>query len=140
MTEEPFHIAIREHRGHEIHIQWWRDDTMGTPWEEHDGHGPVSDWRPWSSKRPHERVLCQDTTGKSACFYDWKEAVNLARRDGWGVAGAHGTPGQIAAQAAQADFDYLRRWCRDEWFWCGYTLTVLTGPRMSPVDALEERL
>ena len=59
-----------------------RDDDMGPPWKVHDGHGPVSEWRPRDSKRPGERVLNED---RGSCrFYDWQEAVKIAKRDGWG--------------------------------------------------------
>lgn len=59
-----------------------RDDDMGPPWKEHDGHGPVSEWRPRESKRPGERILHED---RGSCrFYGWQEAVQIAKRDGWG--------------------------------------------------------
>lgn len=127
------------------------DDDMPPPWEASDGHGPVSEWRVYKprdgdrGKRPGERVLHQD--GPHARFYDFAEAVRIAKRDGWGVAttqcqyvssiglpyemctadalplergcAAHGgkvpTPGEIAAAAAEQDFQFLRRWCNDEW-------------------------
>lgn len=58
-----------------------RDDDMGAPWENEDGHGPVSRWtsRP---KRPGERVLNVDRG--SYRYYDFAEAVKIAKRDGWG--------------------------------------------------------
>src|SRR3954454_23579890 len=64
------------------------DYDMGKPWVEHDGHGPVSEWRPKDSQRPGERVLCQDHD--SCMFYDFAEAVKIAKRDGWGTKGDEG--------------------------------------------------
>lgn len=60
----------------------WDDDDSSAPWERDDGHGPVSDWRPDHSKRPGERELAHDHG--SSRFYDFAEAVKLAKRDGWG--------------------------------------------------------
>lgn len=57
------------------------DDYHGAPWDEEDGHGPVSDWTS-RSKLPGEFVLCEDR-GKRR-FYDFAEACRIARRDGWG--------------------------------------------------------
>lgn len=65
------------------------DPHMGAPWDEHDGHGPVSDWR-WPNytghptKAPGERPLHRDLHG-AVRFYDFAEACRIARRDGWGV-------------------------------------------------------
>ena len=39
--------------------------SMGAPWEEHDGHGPVSEWTR-RAKRPGEIVLVKD--GDAARF------------------------------------------------------------------------
>jgi hypothetical protein len=94
-----------------------RDDDMGAPWDNSDGHGPVSGWttRP---ARPGERVLCVDRNSKR--YYDVSAAMELAKRDGWDSApyGEPGeTEGQRAARAVTSDFEYLRRWCADLWFY-----------------------
>lgn len=57
------------------------DEDMGPPWKEHDGHGPVSEWTS-RSKRPGERVLCEDRGSKR--YYDWQAAIQQAKDDGWG--------------------------------------------------------
>ena len=104
------------------------DCDIGAPWGEHDGHGPVTEWttRP---KGPGERVLAEDRG--SYRYYDYAEACRIAKRDGWSTTGirkrqAAGevfTPKQIAAEAAAADFNYLRGWCNDEWCWAGVVVT-----------------
>lgn len=130
----------------EIRVE--HDDDTGPPWEEQDGHGPVSDWRPWrdfgggyDQKRAGERVLVRDRS--SARYYDFAEAVRIAKRDGWGPVccavcgayedwpgghGAHGfrpeSKGRTAARAAEADFEYLRAWCNDKWEWLIVSVTV----------------
>jgi hypothetical protein len=96
------------------------DDTLGAPWEEHDGHGVVSEWTR-RDKAPGELVLCEDR-GKRR-FYDFSESVKIARRHGWGAEGR--TPRERAALAALADFRRLRGWCNDDWSWCGVVVDVI---------------
>lgn len=98
------------------------DPDMGPPWEEHDGHGPVSDWTT-RDKRPGERILSTDRD--SHRFYDFAEAVKIARKDGWDAKPYKtGTAGEQAVRAAEADFLFLKAWCDDEWTWCGVAVTV----------------
>lgn len=110
------------------------DDMLGPPWKEHDGHGPVSSWRSGRDKRPGERVLWEDRG--QYIFYDMRAAVEIAKRDGWGLPddalgrltkalGRAPTPGEIAAAAVEADYTYLRRWCAEDWYWCAVTVTLL---------------
>ncbi|VBG63485.1 hypothetical protein [Burkholderia pseudomallei] len=61
------------------------DDGKGAPWDEEDGHGPVSDWTT-RDKRPGEWVLSSDHGSKR--FYDVAEANRIAKRDGWGLSDA----------------------------------------------------
>jgi hypothetical protein len=98
------------------------DGCGEAPWEENDGHGPVSDWRRLDSKRPGERVLCTDRS--SARFYDFEEAVKIARADGWDAEPYKtGTPGERAVRAVEDDFKVLKAWCNDEWSYCGVVLS-----------------
>lgn len=104
-----------------------RDDDMGPPWKEHDGHGPVSDWTT-RNKRPGERLLHSD--GGSKRYYDFAEAMRIAKRDGWGLGekdmarlthrlGRTPTKGEVTAAAVEQDFERLRGWCNDRWHWIG---------------------
>lgn len=102
-----------------------RDDDQTPPWERSDGHGPVSEWTS-RAKRPGERVLVGARSGR-CLYYGFQEAVRTARRDGWGSALAEGTPGQRARDAAEADFDLLRRFCADLWGYVGVCVTVSIG-------------
>ena len=119
------------YRGLWIKITLNRDDDMGPPWEEHDGHGPVSEWTS-RDKRPGERVLSSHWHGDnpSRRYYDVEEATEIAKRDGWGI---HPdsvddydslTRGQIVAKAVENDFKFLKGWCNDEWYWIWYGLVV----------------
>lgn len=99
--------------GYDVAARIERDNDTGAPWEAHDGHGPVTEWTS-RAKRAGERVLAQDRG--SFRYYDFAEAVRIAKRDGWGP----GTP----AEAVEADYRALRAWSADEWFWCGIVLSV----------------
>lgn len=96
------------------------DDYMSPPWEECDGHGPVSEWTRYG-KAPGELVLVEDHGCKR--YYDYQEACRIARRDGWG--NFQGTPRQRAALAARADYERLRAWCQDEWSYVVLTVELL---------------
>lgn len=97
------------------------DQDHGSPWDEEDGHGPVSDWTT-RNKRPGELVLCED--GSSRRYYDLAAAMKLARRDGWGCVSASVdttgmTPKQLASIAAREDYEHLRAWCNGDWHYVG---------------------
>jgi hypothetical protein len=117
---------IIEVDGYLFKVEIQRDDCMGAPWEEHDGHGPVTEWTSRREKKPGERVLSTDRWSRR--YYDAQEATAIAKRDGWGLCpkgieeltkrlGHAPTPGQIINAAVDKDFEYLRRWCADLWEW-----------------------
>jgi hypothetical protein len=132
-----------ELRGMTFRFRTEADTDHGAPWEEEDGHGPVSEWRRSSdytgrpAKRAGERMLCNDGRGHgSARFYDVREAMRIAKRDGWGISeperaklaaklGREPTRGDICARAVEMDFDYLRRWCNDDWSYIGVIVELL---------------
>lgn len=104
------------------------DVDHGAPWEEENGHGPVSEWtnRP---KKPGERILNEDRG--SYRYYDFTEAMEIAKRDGWDAEPfGEGTPGQRAARAVEADFNALRAWCRDEWHYA----TIIISAEISEYE------
>lgn len=94
------------------------DVDMGAPWENSDGHGTVSEWttRP---KRGGELLLNQDRNSKR--YYDFAGACRTALCDGWNMA----TTKEQAAEAARADYEFLRAWCKDEWRYVGVVVTLL---------------
>lgn len=59
-----------------------QSESPCTPWDDCDGHGPVSDWTR-RDKLPGELVLC--SSSNHARFYDYAEACKIALRDQWGV-------------------------------------------------------
>ena len=111
-----------EHEGHKFSADDIYDEGMGAPWEEHDGHGIVSDWTT-RAKRPGELVLCSDHGSKR--FYDFQASVKRARAEGWDAAPYGGTKGERAHRATLADFEHLKAWCEDRWHWCCVTVALL---------------
>ena len=103
---------IFTHRGRQFRIQYPHDDTMGPPWKEHDGHGPVTEWVT-RDKMPNERLLIADRSHKR--YYDMAEAMTIAKRDKWGEVREGESAGQRAARAVEADFQSMRRYCEGEW-------------------------
>lgn len=113
-----------EFEGFQFTATVYHDDDTGEPWKENDGHGPVTNWVR-RAKLPGELILNSD--GTSYRYYDFAEAVKIAKRDGWGVKGGkleNETSGQYAARAARHDFEVLNAWCNDQWHWCGVCVTV----------------
>lgn len=72
---------IIEHDGARFRVEFPYDNSRSTPWENEDGHGPVSDWTT-RAKRSGEIELCSDHSSKR--YYDFAEACRIARHDGWG--------------------------------------------------------
>lgn len=117
-----------------IEVTTHSDDDAGVPWKECDGHGPVSELVT-RDKRAGERVLyCSDHGSyvRTARFYyyDFAEAVRIAKRDGWGISeiertaaemrlGRPLTAGEIAVAAVENDFQVLKDWCNGNWEWMG---------------------
>ena len=108
-----------ERSGYTFTFRTERDEGMGAPWKEHDGHGIVSEWTT-RDKRPGEVVIASDRNSKR--YYDVQASTAIARRDGWGCGDAthtHATAGERIACAVERDCDHLRRWCADLWSWIG---------------------
>jgi hypothetical protein len=109
--------------GSSYRIEWFYDEDMGAPWDEHDGHGEVSDWTT-RDKKPGELVLSQDRSLKR--YYDFQGAVAKAKAEGWNIAPyTWPSKGAQAVAAVLADFHHLKGWCDDQWHWCGIRVTLL---------------
>jgi hypothetical protein len=111
-----------------------QDEATAAPWIDCDGHGPVSDWECRDhykgGKRPGELILAKSprcNRDGMYQFYNFAEAVKIARRDGWNAQPYcdKETKGQRAAKAALADFENLRAYCNNEWRYVGVIVTLL---------------
>lgn len=100
------------------------DDFADEPWDYCDGHGPVSEWTA-RDKRAGELILATD--GRSKRYYNFQEAIKIAKRDGWGCDGLTGkeTPGEKAVKAVMADFKHLKAWCDNEWHYAVLHVVLL---------------
>lgn len=108
--------------GYDITARIEHDADQGAPWENEDGHGPVTDWT-HRAKRPSERILCEDRGARR--YYDIAEAVKIAGRDGWDAPPyGEGDKGKRVVRAVEADFQRLRGWCEDHWTYVGVVLSV----------------
>lgn len=106
----------------------YEDRDHGAPWEEHDGHGPVSGWTQLS-RLPGERVLAQDSG--SFVYYDFAAAIKSAKAAGWNAepyAPEGDTAGKRALRAVERDFAYLKSWCDNIWCYCGVAVTCKDFP------------
>lgn len=110
-------------QGRDFAVMAERDDAMGEPWVEHDGHGIVSEWTS-RDKRAGERVLSQDRG--SFRYYDVAATMRKARAERWG-GNLTGSARERAAKAVEADFDYCRRWARDDWYWAAIVVAPVNA-------------
>lgn len=122
MSYDSYFINVE---GHEFTVNIDFDDATGAPWEESDGHGIVREGRAHAGyriegKRPGERVLHRE--GSSVWFYDEQQTTKKALKEGWSttyIASPDGmTRRQLAALAVEEDFQYLRGWLKNDWYWC----------------------
>ena len=122
-----------EHAGKTFLAEIYTDNDTGAPWENSDGHGIVSGWET-RSKLPGEWVLSEDRRARR--FYDAQETMKKARAEKWGLdapdlaklcesLGRPATRGEIVAAAVRADFEFLRGWCNDEWYFVGVCVRAL---------------
>jgi hypothetical protein len=118
------------------------DQDMGAPWNEHDGHGIVSDWVT-RDKHAGEWLLSSDRHSKR--FYDHAATMKKAKAEGWGLGadrlatltaklGRTPTKGEITAESVRFDFEYLSGWANDNWHWCGVVVTDITDDKDAPID------
>lgn len=135
------------HLGYQFRVTARHDDAAEAPWDGEDGHGPVSGWAA-RDKRPGERVLCQSHGPRR--YYDIEGATALAKKDDWGLSvpklralaaelGREPTRGEVAAAAVEADYDYLKAWCDNQWEYVVAHVELLDVDG-APVDDFDEYL
>lgn len=130
---ESYRTETRDHGAMSFRIEWVYDTHADAPWDREDGHGPVSDWTS-DPKAPGQMVLCSDR--RMHRYYEFAEAVKMARRDGWDTK-PYGMrkPGERAHAAAMADFKFLRGYIAQDWYYCGIVVTLLDADGEPDVDA-----
>jgi hypothetical protein len=109
-----------------------QDESAGAPWTDEDGHGPVRIGSRHADgvtdKRPGERPLNQAGRRETQFFYDWQEAMRIAKRDEWDAPPYKtGTKGEQAARAVLADFNHLSGFVNGDWVYVGVRVVRLDG-------------
>lgn len=139
MRDKAFDRVVLQHGNHKYTASLYYDYDSAPPWEEEDGHGPVrGTHRPhcyYGDKRPGERPLNQPGSHGTQFYYDWQEACKRARRDGWDTE-PFGAPNQVA-RAVEADFQYLRSYLRQDWFYVGISIEDETGRTLDSLWGVE---
>lgn len=127
--------TIEAGAGYSVRVKVECGERNEAPWDNEDGHGPVSEWRSKDSKAPGEMVLAED---RGHClFYDFAAAVRLARKDRWDSPPYKtGTPGERAHRAAMADFERMRRFAAGDWQYIGVTVEVSRAGDVAADDSL----
>lgn len=132
---------IKDGRTFRFDVQQEDDLDHPHPWNAEEGHGPVSEWSS-RKKKPGEWVL--EVDGRQRRFYDFSAAVEIAKRDGWGLPeeeladwirsrdGDRPSKAMIARRAVEKDFDHLKAFCDDEWTYMGVIVTLLDGEDDTP--------
>jgi len=97
------------------------DEFGDAPWENSDCHGPVRKSNNGhnayhSDKKPGERPLNSADRNAYQFYYDLQKAMKMAIKD-WG----HKTKAD-ALRAVQQDFDYLRGWVNNKWYYVFVTV------------------
>lgn len=98
----------------EYKVEYIFDDYSNAPWENMDTLGTVTNWEN-RDKAPGELVLCSDRGSKR--FYDIQEATAEVRS--WEK------DGQKAAEIARSEYEYIKAWCANEWYYVGISATLL---------------
>lgn len=109
---EEYRSVMREH-GAAYRISYYYDVVTEAPWELMDTLGAVTDWTT-RAKAPGELILNSDRG--SRLFYDFQEAVKYARQ--W-------TTGEEAAEIARREYEHLKAWCDDQWYYIVIKVTKL---------------
>lgn len=112
-----------EHNGRTFKVSIEHDSDHEFPWEDGDGQGIVSEWTT-RSKLPGERILSQDR--QSYRYYDIEATMKKAIEEGWNAPPYdEGIKKQKAARAVEVNFEWMRRWCNDQWEYVGVVVTLL---------------
>ncbi len=134
---EHYHSEIIEVQTRKFEVRFYPDYDCGCPWENSDAHGPVRLLHSREDKRPGERIITSGESNSYAWAYDIQAAINLAKKDGWGLSDKaraelvarlkrEPTKGELVAAAVASDFEFLNGWVNGEWHYMGVTV--------SPVD------
>lgn len=112
--------------GWKIKVAFQYDQDSGPPWKDCDGMGVIEEccYRPGEYGEYDDWILNSDRGWYR--YYDWKATLPEAMRDGWNTKpyNFHSTHEQAMA-AMRSTYEFLRRWCNDDWWYVGMIVTLL---------------
>jgi hypothetical protein len=113
---------------------WITDDPdSGPPWGDDDAdlvrvaerqHGR---WQGESDKKSCEVPLNKPERGRNQYYYNWKRAMQKAKKEKWN-AEPYDAPNQ-AERAVKANFDYYKAYLNDEWYYVGIEVWLAEHPQ-----------
>ena len=134
---QAFRTETIERDGRRFLVSMHADDDASPPWERSDGHGPVRYCEDREPLQPGETVLYDLRRGRYV--YDLRAAISQSIREGWGrpsrerreeIARRLRKPA-AKVSAIDADMDFLRGWCAEDWCYMGVCVQIL-GPDDEP--------
>lgn len=110
--------------GWKIKVEVEIDRDARPPWENSDEHGVVTAWQDYDDALDAWELL-SDRLGHCR-YYDWRATLPIAIKDGWDAPPFYtGNKRERAMRAIKADYEYLRRWCAESWWYVGLIVTLL---------------
>lgn len=150
MSNDIYHQEIYTHKsGKKYHVAWYYDHDYGSPQENGDGYGVTErmDWNPTDEEQLEQhlldyepeleeetrlrlmRQLCRPSNRyDSGLYYDVLSSLHKAKTE-WGI-----DDPVKAMEVVEKDFDYLKGWYDDDWFW----LTVGVAPLDEDGEPIED--
>lgn len=109
--------------GWKIKVEFHHDSDSGPPWKECDGMGVIEESpRYWGDL--HESY--RDWRMGEYHYFDWKATLPIAIKEGWDSKPYGSTDKQERAmRAMRSTYEYLRRWCDDQWWYVGMIVILL---------------
>ncbi len=156
MSNDIYHQEIYTHKsGKKYHVCWYYDHDFGSPLENGDCYGVTErmDWNPTDEEQLEQHIANnEDEEGEgieleehtrltmmrqlqrpsswndSGLYYDVLSSLHKAKTE-WGI-----DDPVKAMEVVEKDFDYLKGWYDDDWFW----LTVGVAPLDEDGDPVED--
>jgi hypothetical protein len=130
---------IVERGGYRFRVNYPNDEDHEAPWNDGDGQGIVIEPNRYTqAKKPGWRVLHSGDRWDK-WYFDWQGTIAKAKLEGWGL-GPEGiaalawklkrdpTPGEINEEAVEQNFQWMRGFLRDDWWYCAIIITHLPDP------------
>lgn len=119
MSDQPYRSVTLERHGFTFTVEWFYDDLPSSPLEHCELAGQVTQTHSLygqPAKRPGDLVLHHNQG--DWWFYSYDQAVANLRRQG--------LDGPTAAECARTEYEWLRRWYAEQW-WYAYVRVTLDG-------------